>query len=163
MLVMFFRCLTQTIHVNNMMIDHGLFWVPWSHEQMKFPESSPRSFHVCQSAPASKRMKASVRYNEKNSSKKNMKITQIDCHVLLDPGYDVGSTSSSQDDIVVEIHTDEGVTGHWRDGRQPLDCPGLHSGSWHAHDGAWACRNVDRPGPLADRKHCGKSSMLVRP
>jgi L-alanine-DL-glutamate epimerase-like enolase superfamily enzyme len=40
-----------------------------------------------------------------------MKITQIDCHVLLDPGYDVEATSSSQDDIVVEIHTDEGVTG----------------------------------------------------
>jgi L-alanine-DL-glutamate epimerase-like enolase superfamily enzyme len=40
-----------------------------------------------------------------------MKITGIDCHVLLDPGYDVGSTSSSQDDIVVEIHTDEGLTG----------------------------------------------------
>ena len=35
-----------------------------------------------------------------------MKITQIDCHVLLDPGYDMGATSSSQDDIVVEIHTD---------------------------------------------------------
>lgn len=40
-----------------------------------------------------------------------MKITQIDCHVLLDPGYDIGATSSAQDDIVVEIHTDEGVTG----------------------------------------------------
>lgn len=40
-----------------------------------------------------------------------MKITAIDCHVLLDPGYDVGSTSSSQDDVVVEIHTDEGLTG----------------------------------------------------
>ena len=32
-----------------------------------------------------------------------MKITQIDCHVLLDPGYDVGATSSSQDDLVVEV------------------------------------------------------------
>lgn len=40
-----------------------------------------------------------------------MKITQIDCHVLLDPGYDIGATSSSQDDIVVEIHTDDGITG----------------------------------------------------
>jgi L-alanine-DL-glutamate epimerase-like enolase superfamily enzyme len=40
-----------------------------------------------------------------------MKITQIDCHVLLDSGYDAGSTSSAQDDIVVEIHTDEGITG----------------------------------------------------
>ena len=40
-----------------------------------------------------------------------MKITRIDCHVLLEPGYDIGSTSSAQDDIVVEIHTDEGLTG----------------------------------------------------
>ena len=34
-----------------------------------------------------------------------MKITRIDCHVLLDPHCDVGSTSSAQDDIVVEIQT----------------------------------------------------------
>ena len=40
-----------------------------------------------------------------------MKITDIECHVLLDPNYDVDATSSAQDDIVVEIHTDEGVTG----------------------------------------------------
>jgi L-alanine-DL-glutamate epimerase-like enolase superfamily enzyme len=40
-----------------------------------------------------------------------MKITKIDCHVLLDPGYDIGSTSSAQDDLVVEIHTDEGLSG----------------------------------------------------
>ena len=40
-----------------------------------------------------------------------MKITRIDCHVLLDPGYDIGATSSAQDDIVVEIHTDQGLTG----------------------------------------------------
>ncbi|HZU14301.1 MAG TPA: mandelate racemase/muconate lactonizing enzyme family protein [Chloroflexota bacterium] len=40
-----------------------------------------------------------------------MKITSIECHVLLDPDYDVSATSSAQDDIVVVIHTDEGVTG----------------------------------------------------
>ena len=40
-----------------------------------------------------------------------MKITRIDCHVLLEPGYDIGATSSAQDDIVVEIHTDEGMSG----------------------------------------------------
>src|SRR3954468_4266993 len=40
-----------------------------------------------------------------------MKITRIDCRVLLEPGYDIGATSSAQDDIVVEIHTDEGFTG----------------------------------------------------
>jgi len=40
-----------------------------------------------------------------------LKITAIDCHVLLDPAYDIDATSSAQDDIVVEIHTDEGVSG----------------------------------------------------
>jgi len=29
----------------------------------------------------------------------------------LDPNYDIGATSSAQDDIVVEISTDEGLTG----------------------------------------------------
>ena len=40
-----------------------------------------------------------------------MKITEVVCHVLVDPDYVVEATSSSQDDIVVEIHTDEGVSG----------------------------------------------------
>ena len=62
-----------------------------------------------------------------------MKITQIDCHVLLDPGYDVGATSSSQDDIVVEIHTDEGVTGIGETDVNPwiaracIQAPGTHT------------------------------------
>jgi L-alanine-DL-glutamate epimerase-like enolase superfamily enzyme len=40
-----------------------------------------------------------------------MKITGIDCHVLLDPAYEPDASSSAQDDIVVEVHTDEGITG----------------------------------------------------
>ena len=40
-----------------------------------------------------------------------MKITGLDCHVLLDPEFDIGATSSAQDDLVVEIHTDEGISG----------------------------------------------------
>ena len=62
-----------------------------------------------------------------------MKITQIDCHVLLDPGYDVHSTSSSQDDIVVEIHTDEGITGIGESDLNPwiaracIEAPGTHT------------------------------------
>jgi L-alanine-DL-glutamate epimerase-like enolase superfamily enzyme len=40
-----------------------------------------------------------------------MRITGIDCHVLLQADVDVQATSSAQDDIVVEIHTDEGVSG----------------------------------------------------
>lgn len=62
-----------------------------------------------------------------------MRITHIDCHVLLDPGYDVGSTSSSQDDLVVEIHTDGGITGIGESdvnpwvGRACIEAPGTHT------------------------------------
>jgi len=62
-----------------------------------------------------------------------MKITHIDCHVLLDPGYDVGATSSSQDDIVVEVHTDEGFTGIGESDLNPwiaracIEAPGTHT------------------------------------
>jgi L-alanine-DL-glutamate epimerase-like enolase superfamily enzyme len=62
-----------------------------------------------------------------------MKITRVDCHVLLDPAYDVNSTNSSQDDIVVEIHTDEGFTGigetdvnAWV-ARACIEAPGTHT------------------------------------
>jgi L-alanine-DL-glutamate epimerase-like enolase superfamily enzyme len=40
-----------------------------------------------------------------------MKITRIDCHVLLVPNYDSAACSSAQDNLVVEIHTDAGLTG----------------------------------------------------
>jgi L-alanine-DL-glutamate epimerase-like enolase superfamily enzyme len=40
-----------------------------------------------------------------------MRITGIDVHVLLAPGYDPAACSSAQDDLVVEVHTDEGFVG----------------------------------------------------
>lgn len=40
-----------------------------------------------------------------------MKIVDVKTHVLLDPGYDPDATSSSQDSIVVEVITDEGLVG----------------------------------------------------
>ncbi|MCP4304549.1 MAG: mandelate racemase/muconate lactonizing enzyme family protein, partial [bacterium] len=39
-----------------------------------------------------------------------MKITDIEVHVLLAPNMDPTQTSSAQDDFVVIIHTDEGVS-----------------------------------------------------
>ena len=62
-----------------------------------------------------------------------MKITRIDCHVLLDPGYDTEATSSAQDDIVVEVHTDEGLTGIGESDVNPwiaracIEAPGTHT------------------------------------
>jgi L-alanine-DL-glutamate epimerase-like enolase superfamily enzyme len=40
-----------------------------------------------------------------------VKITDIECHTLLVPDVRKDATSSAQDDIVVLIHTDEGITG----------------------------------------------------
>lgn len=40
-----------------------------------------------------------------------MKITGIDCFVLLLPDYDALACSSNQDDLIVIVHTDEGIDG----------------------------------------------------
>ena len=40
-----------------------------------------------------------------------MKITKIECFVLLMPDYRVDANSSAQDNLVVKIHTDEGHVG----------------------------------------------------
>jgi len=40
-----------------------------------------------------------------------MRVTGVDCHVLVDPAYERDATSSNQDTIVVEVHTDENITG----------------------------------------------------
>jgi L-alanine-DL-glutamate epimerase-like enolase superfamily enzyme len=62
-----------------------------------------------------------------------MKITKIDCHVLVQDDYDITAASSAQDDIVVEIHTDEGITGIGETDVNPwmaracLQAPGTHN------------------------------------
>jgi L-alanine-DL-glutamate epimerase-like enolase superfamily enzyme len=62
-----------------------------------------------------------------------MRITGIDCHVLLQPDFDAGSTSSAQDDFVVEVHTDEGVSGIGESDINPwiaracVEAPGTHT------------------------------------
>jgi L-alanine-DL-glutamate epimerase-like enolase superfamily enzyme len=62
-----------------------------------------------------------------------MKITDVRCHVLLDPAYEADATSSAQDDLVVEIVTDEGLTGVGESdinawvGRACIEAPGTHT------------------------------------
>ena len=62
-----------------------------------------------------------------------MKITGVECHVLLDPDYDIGATSSAQDDIVVEVHSDEGLSGVGETDVNPwiaracIEAPGTHT------------------------------------
>jgi L-alanine-DL-glutamate epimerase-like enolase superfamily enzyme len=62
-----------------------------------------------------------------------MRVTDVICHVLLDPGYERDATSSAQDDIVVEVCTDEGITGigetdlnAWV-ARACIEAPGTHT------------------------------------
>src|SRR5207244_2247112 len=40
-----------------------------------------------------------------------MRITSVECHVLLVPDVKEDAASSAQDDFIVEVHTDEGITG----------------------------------------------------
>jgi L-alanine-DL-glutamate epimerase-like enolase superfamily enzyme len=62
-----------------------------------------------------------------------MQITEIRCHVLLDPGYEADATSSAQDDLVVEIVTDEGLVGVGESdinawvARACIQAPGTHT------------------------------------
>jgi len=62
-----------------------------------------------------------------------MRITDVKAHVLLDPGYDREATSSNQDTVVVEITTDEGVTGYGETdlnawiARACIEAPGTHT------------------------------------
>ena len=43
-----------------------------------------------------------------------LRIVDVRTHVLLDPGFDPGATSSAQDTIVVEIETDGASSGSAR-------------------------------------------------
>ena len=62
-----------------------------------------------------------------------MKITAIDCHILVVPNLNAHATSSSQDDLVVIVHTDEGIfgvgetdTGPWL-AKAAIESPGSHT------------------------------------
>ena len=62
-----------------------------------------------------------------------MKITEIECHVLLVPDVRKDATSSAQDNIVVLVHTDEGITGIGETDVNPwiaracIEAPGTHT------------------------------------
>src|SRR5690606_9109379 len=62
-----------------------------------------------------------------------MKITNIECKILKIPGLKEDATSSSQDDLLVIVHTDEGIygvgetdTGPWL-AKAAIESPGSHS------------------------------------
>jgi L-alanine-DL-glutamate epimerase-like enolase superfamily enzyme len=61
-----------------------------------------------------------------------VKITRIDLHVLLIPDYKADACSSAQDDLVVEVHTDDGIVGIGETDTNPwiarecIRAPGTH-------------------------------------
>lgn len=63
----------------------------------------------------------------------HVKIVDIRTHILVDPDYRIGATSSAQDDFIVEIVTDEGVTGIGEVDLNPwiaracVEAPGTHT------------------------------------
>jgi L-alanine-DL-glutamate epimerase-like enolase superfamily enzyme len=62
-----------------------------------------------------------------------VRITGVDCHVLLVHDVRTDAASSAQDDFVVEIHTDEGITGIGESDLNPwiaracLEAPSTHN------------------------------------
>ena len=62
-----------------------------------------------------------------------MKITSIETHILIAPDLREDATSSSQDDLIVLVHTDEGITGIGETDTGPylakaaIEAPGSHS------------------------------------
>jgi L-alanine-DL-glutamate epimerase-like enolase superfamily enzyme len=62
-----------------------------------------------------------------------MKIVDIECHVLLAPNMNPGSTSSAQDSFIVVVRTDEGLSGIGESDVNPwiakacVEAPGTHT------------------------------------
>src|SRR5579862_2704249 len=62
-----------------------------------------------------------------------MKITDIECYVLLAPNVSTGSTSSAQDSFIVIVRTDEGISGIGESDVNPwiakacVEAPGTHT------------------------------------
>ncbi len=62
-----------------------------------------------------------------------LRVTGIDCHVLLAPDYDARFTSSAQDSFVVVVHTDQGLSGIGECDANPwmakacIEAPGTHT------------------------------------
>lgn len=68
-----------------------------------------------------------------SGTRPSLRITDIECHVLLAPDFDATLTSSAQDSVVVLIHTDGGVTGIGETDANPwmvaacIRAPGTHT------------------------------------
>jgi L-alanine-DL-glutamate epimerase-like enolase superfamily enzyme len=70
---------------------------------------------------------------DRSADHPKLRITGVDCHVLLAPNYDPRFTSSAQDSFIVVIHTDGGITGIGEADVNPwmakvaIEAPGTHT------------------------------------
>ena len=95
-----------------------------------------------------------------------MKITRIDLHVLLVPDYDAAACSSAQDDLVVEVYTDEGIVGVGETDTNPwiarecIRAPGTHCMGLGLQEMLLGA-DPTQPEPLWERMYAG-SKMTGR-
>jgi L-alanine-DL-glutamate epimerase-like enolase superfamily enzyme len=67
------------------------------------------------------------------TSPPRLRISDVECHVLLAPDFDASFTSSAQDSLIVVIHTDGGVSGVGECDANPwmakacIEAPGTHT------------------------------------
>ena len=85
-----------------------------------------------------------------------MKITDVEAVILRQPVLDDGIADGSQDDLVVLVHTDEGITGIGEVDSAPeavramIDAPGSHAIANSLR------RAARRRGPARRRAACGR-------
>src|SRR5687768_17102004 len=83
-------------------------------------------------ADARRRPARRARPPPQTAAERAMKITAIECFVLLAPDYRADACSSAQDDLVVKIHTDDGLVGIGETDTNPwvakamIEAPGTH-------------------------------------
>ena len=99
-----------------------------------------------------RREPAGCRQIGRDRRRRGVRITGIECHVLLAPNFDPRLTSSAQDSFIVSVHTDEGITGYGESDVNPMDRQGLRRGAGDAHDGSLVAGHPDRRGPVRHRR-----------
>ena len=91
-----------------------------------------------------------------------MKITGLELHILLAPDYDPAACSSAQDDLVVEVQTDEGIVGIGETDTNPWvarEC--IRARGTHCM-GLGLRGDAPRRRPDAARSRSGKGSTAAR-
>ena len=85
-----------------------------------------------------------------------MKITDVEAIVLRQPALDDGIADGSQDDLVILVHTDEGITGIGEVDSAPEAVRALVAGARLARDREQPARPARRRGPDSTSSGSGR-------